>query len=221
LAPSPPLIYRYPSMPNAIVPIEWLGNWSAQSSINTSSGPVCTFPDAVRRESRPLTTHPLTVAPGGLGHGSDVPLTVPQRGAVPPIAASYVYATYTYGRAGNCGSSARPSSPRSQKLCTFVRRSAKIVGVGAVRLLNTLMRPLFAATKTRPSDANSIAVGSTRPEKTIDSSNPAAPVENVQLTGPEIGLPARSDAFWTIAVYGVDDASAAFGRSVAVNVVLA
>ena len=88
LAPSPPLTYRAPSAPKVRSPIEWLGYCWHQSSISTCSGPVIRFPDAVSRERRPLTTHPSLVGPGGVGHGSDSTPGVPQRGAVPPIAAS-------------------------------------------------------------------------------------------------------------------------------------
>jgi hypothetical protein len=47
-------------------------------------------------------------------------------------------------------------------LCTFGPRSAKRSGVLSLRLLKTLIRPPFSAIKTRPSAANSIAVGLTR-----------------------------------------------------------
>ena len=67
----------------------WLGYCWHQSSISTCSGPVITLPLAVSFDSRPLTTQPSPVAPGGVGQVS------PQRGAVPPIAASWVYETYT------------------------------------------------------------------------------------------------------------------------------
>jgi hypothetical protein len=57
-------------------------------------------------------------------------------------------------------------------LWTFTRRSAKIVGVVAVRLANTLITPLFSATKTRPSGEKRIEVGLSRPEKTTVSWKP-------------------------------------------------
>ena len=41
--------------------------------------------------------------------------------------------------------------------------SAHTVGVESVRLSNSLMMPGFSATKTRPSAANSTAVGRLRP----------------------------------------------------------
>jgi hypothetical protein len=47
------------------------------------------LPEAVSFESRPLTTHPSAVGPGGEGQGSEETPAVPQRGAVPPIAASW------------------------------------------------------------------------------------------------------------------------------------
>src|SRR5215216_1640146 len=65
-----------------------------------------------------------------------------------------------------------PRRPRSQKLCTLVRRSANVVGVVSAMLSNTLMRPLFSATKTRPSEAKRKVVGSVSPEKTVVSWNP-------------------------------------------------
>ena len=97
---------------------------------------------------------------------------MPQRGAVPPIAASWVYSAYTYGFAGKSGSSASPSSPRSQKLCTWVRRSAKTSGCVSDSESNTLISPLFSATKTRPSEAKRTAVGLVSPENTVRSENP-------------------------------------------------
>ena len=84
LAPSPPLMYSAPSGPNATVPIEWLGYCWHQSLIRTCSGPVLTSPLTGSRDSRALTRHPSVVGPGGVGQAS------PQRGAVAPIAASYV-----------------------------------------------------------------------------------------------------------------------------------
>ena len=63
------------------------------------------------------------------------------------------------GSRGSSGASAMPSSPRSQKLWTFVRRSANTVGVVSERLSKTLISPLFSATKTRPSEAKRTTVG--------------------------------------------------------------
>jgi ribosomal protein S7 len=48
--------------------------------------------------------------------------------------------------------------------------------VVAERLAKTLMRPLFSATKTRPSGEKRTAVGNVNPEKTTDSENPAGKV---------------------------------------------
>ena len=97
---------------------------------------------------------------------------MPQRGAVPPIAASCVYSTYTYGFAGKFGSSASPSSPRSQKLWTLVRRSANTSRLVSDERSKTLIIPLFSATKTRPSGAKRTAVGLVSPENTVRSENP-------------------------------------------------
>src|SRR3954468_10171044 len=71
------------------------------------------------------------------------------------------------------GSSARPRSPRSQKSWTFVRRSARTVGVVSVRLSKTFTRPLFSATTTRPSGAKRTAVGAVSPLNATDSVKPA------------------------------------------------
>src|SRR5919106_3800566 len=73
---------------------------------------------------------------------------------------------------GKDGSSAIPSSPRSQELCTLVRRSAKTVGSVSERLSKSLMMPLFSATNTRPSGENSTTVGYSRPSKTTESWKP-------------------------------------------------
>src|SRR5919202_4499297 len=78
---------------------------------------------------------------------------------------------------GKLGSSARPSRPLSQKLCTLVRRSAKIVGVVSERLSKTLIKPLFSATKTRPSLENLTVVGWVRPLITVDSVKPEGSVD--------------------------------------------
>ena len=55
--------------------------------------PVMTSPAACSRDSRPEITQPSSVAPGGVGQPSDVAPAEPQRGAVPPIAASCAYST--------------------------------------------------------------------------------------------------------------------------------
>ena len=47
-----------------------------------------TLTTASSLERCPLITHPSVVAPGGVGHGSEVPSPGPHRGGVPPIAAS-------------------------------------------------------------------------------------------------------------------------------------
>jgi hypothetical protein len=53
--------------------------------MNTCSGPVIWWlAEAVRRDSRPETTQPSPVGPGGLAQAS------PQVGGDPPIGASYV-----------------------------------------------------------------------------------------------------------------------------------
>ena len=52
--------------------MEWLGNCWHQSSTRTCSGPEAVSPSAVSRDSRPLTTQPSVVGPGGLGQPSEV-----------------------------------------------------------------------------------------------------------------------------------------------------
>ena len=69
-----------------------------------------------------------------------------------------------------------PSSPRSQKLWTWVRRSANVVGVVSESDEKTLISPLFSATKTRPSAAKRTTVGLVRPLNEVVSANPAGSV---------------------------------------------
>jgi hypothetical protein len=157
------------------VPIEWLENCWHQFSSRIVSPPVAWLPAASSRERRPDTTQPFDV-PGGFGQPSDVTPGEPQRGGVPPIAASAVYSTYTYGVLGKSGCNASPSRPRSPKLWTFVRRSAKTSGDGSSRPSNTLTSPLFSATKTLPSDAKRATVGSCKPSSTMDSRKPLGSV---------------------------------------------
>src|SRR6478672_4196826 len=128
----------------------------------------------VMRDTLPLDIHPL-VGPGGLGQES--PAADPQVGAVPPIDASYPYATYRYGDAGKFGSRVKPSSPESPKSYTFSRRSATVTG-GAPGLLrlNSLIVPLLSPMKTRPSVEIAKAVGRPRPDSTVWSKNPGGSV---------------------------------------------
>jgi hypothetical protein len=93
LPPSPALTYSAPSWPKTSDPIEWLGNCWHQLLTSTVSLPVIWLPIAVSRESRPDATQPSAVAPGGLGHPSDVPPNEPHLGGVPPISVSAVYST--------------------------------------------------------------------------------------------------------------------------------
>jgi hypothetical protein len=53
-----------------------------------------------------------------------------------------------------------------------VLRSTATVGVWSARLSKTFTRPLFSATKTRPSGAKRIAVGFVRPENATSSWKP-------------------------------------------------
>ena len=69
-----------------------------------------------------------------------------------------------------------------------------MVGVGSSKLSKTLMRPLFSATKTRPSEANWTTVGWAKPVIVGLSWNPGVAVVNDQTTDPGMTLPARSRA---------------------------
>ena len=62
--------------------MEWLGYCWHHPWISTCSL-VAVFPDSVRRASRPWTTQPSVVGPGGVGQASF------HVGAVPPGGASY------------------------------------------------------------------------------------------------------------------------------------
>ena len=87
-------MYSAPSGPKRTSPIEWLGNCWHQSFTSTVSFVIWLVAGLmVRRDSRPLTTQPLVVAPGGVGQPSESAPAVPHLGAVPPIAASKVYET--------------------------------------------------------------------------------------------------------------------------------
>jgi hypothetical protein len=57
------------------------------------------------------------------------------------------------------------------------------VGEVAERLEKTLMRPLFSATKTRPSGEKRTTVGFDNPEKTTDSENPGGNVAPSTIGG--------------------------------------
>ena len=98
------------------------------------------------------------------------------------------------GVAGKSGCSAIPSSPRSQKLCTCVRRSAKVVGVVSCSDENTLIRPLFSAMNTRPSGAKRITVGFVSPLKATLSLNPAGNVAAPADAGTQAAMTAASTA---------------------------
>jgi hypothetical protein len=76
-----------------------------------------------------------------------------------------------------------PSRPRSQKLCTLVRRSANVVGVVSARPWDILIRPLFSATKTLPSEAKRTVVGLVSPENTVVYRQPSGSV--AARAGPE------------------------------------
>ncbi len=104
-----------------------------------------------RRESRPLTTQPSVVGPGGVGQSSGGCPGAPAR-RLPPIAG--VVACRARRRTGRSGSSGRAPAEQAavpEVVHAACCRSAKMVGVVSVRLSKTLMRPLFSATKTRPS----------------------------------------------------------------------
>ena len=95
------------------------------------------------------------------------------------------------------GSRAKPRRPRSQKLCTFVLRSANTVGVGSVRLSKTLIRPLFSATKTRPSGEKRTTVGLVRPLKTTVSWKPLGSVAVCAAAGRiNTSVPSNTETRW-------------------------
>ena len=107
-----------------------------------------------------------------------------------------------------------PSMPRSQKLWTFVRRSAKTVGVVSERLSKTLMSPLFSATNTRPSEANRITVGLVSPLKTVVSTKPAGttPADAVSGPGGDTALGAKSAAVANNAADATSRSNPRFGQ---------
>ena len=95
------------------------------------------LPLASRRDSRPLTTQP-SVGRRRAGSGSrrrcQCPTAAPSRRS----RRRRCRARRRTGLAGKLGSSARPSRPRSQKLWTFVRRSAKTVARGVAEAVEDL-----------------------------------------------------------------------------------
>ena len=118
----------------------------------------CRHDVARRLEARQPSADDATVVvgPGGVGQGSAV--------TPDPSEARCRQWGHRRCKAGRRrdgrepGSRAMPRSPRSQKLWTFVRRSTKMSGVGSVRLLKILTRPLFSRRRrarrvrtTRPS----------------------------------------------------------------------
>ena len=140
--------------------------------MSTCSEPTSTLPDACRRERRPRPHSRRRSRPAASGsRRSAADRSPPGRGAADG-GVERVEDVDPRVRAGSPERSARPSRPRSQKLWTCVRRSAKTVGVVSVRLSKTLMRPLFSATKTRPSGEKRTAVGWVSPLKTISSWKP-------------------------------------------------
>jgi len=72
-----------------------------------------------------------------------------------------------------------PEEPAVPVVVDSLRTSATTVGVVADRLGKTLRRPLFSATKTRPSGANRTLVGNVKPWNATVSEKPTgtAPVE--------------------------------------------
>ena len=133
-------------------PTVWLGNCMHQSSTSTCSAPTHRLPTTRSREMRPLTTQPSSVAPGGdrarvpAGPGGSPSRARPRR----PRRRTCTRRRPTALRE-TAGAAPRPSNPRSQKLCTCVRRSAKTSGDESARSSNTLTSPLFSVTNTRPS----------------------------------------------------------------------
>ena len=124
--------------PKASEPTECAGYCWHQSSTSTCSGPDMALPSAVSRDSRPLTTQPSEVRPGGLGSRRrwrpPCPTAAPSRRS----RRRGCRGRRRTGFAGKSGSSARPSRPRSQTLWTFVRRSANTSGRGVVDAVEDL-----------------------------------------------------------------------------------
>ena len=83
--------------------------------------------------------------------------------------------------------------PRSQKSWTLARRSAKTSGVGSAWLSNTLMMPLFSATKMRPSAANSMLAGLVSPLHTTDSEKPVGRTD-ARAAGADSSVPRSASA---------------------------
>ena len=73
-----------------------------------------------------------------------------------------------------------------------MRRSATTVGVVAESDENTLMRPLFSATNTRPSGEKRIAVGLVRPLNWVVSVNPAGTAAEAVASPGRAGLAGNS-----------------------------
>ena len=97
------------------------------------------------------------------------------------------------GSVGNVGLRVIPRRPRSQKLWTFVRRSATTAWRrGGNADENTLMRPLFSATKTRPSGEKRIAVGLVRPLDLAVSVNPGGTAAEAVASPGRAGLAGSS-----------------------------
>ena len=144
--------------------------------------PCCRTPGAGQA---PATTHPSSVAPGGVGQPSEVLPAVPHRGAVPPIAASWVYSTYTYGWREVRGER-QPEQPSIPEVVDLGPRSANTVGVVSASV-DTLTIPLFSATNTdRPLEANSRSARSARRRR--------SPPENPLATSRPAPTPARAEA---------------------------
>ena len=110
------------------------------------------LPLACSRDRRALTTQPSSVGARGCWAGVRVDPGVPHRGAGCRPERVVIGVKHVHvGFVGKFGSSAMPSSPRSQKLYTLTFKSAKTVGVGSVRESKTLITPRFSATNIRPS----------------------------------------------------------------------
>ena len=148
--------------------MEWLGYCWHQSSTSTCSVPVMTLPLAVSRERRPLTTQPSVVGPGGVGQR----VAPGGRGAADRRVVRVEHVDV--GRRREARVERQAEQAAVPVVVDLVRRSAKTVGVVSVRLSNTLMMPLFSATKTRPSGAKCTEVGFVRPLMAVDSKKPGA-----------------------------------------------
>ena len=146
--------------------MEWLGYCWHQSSISTCSVPVIVLPAACSRESRPLTTQPSAVGAGRCRArvGEDARRPPARRDAADRrvVGVEDVDVRRRPGSPGRARTRAGRGPRSCGRSCSGRRRAS---GVGSVRLSKTLIRPLFSATKTRPSGEKRTTVGFVSPRE--------------------------------------------------------